>query len=425
MSTSHFDSPSPTASRRQVLAAGGAGVLALLTGCSNVVSNSSGSGDGQIQFRGWSFQIKGEGPVVKQMVADYEKSAKMKVKEISLPYEGYLDQLVLQLRSADATGLVQVNLDWLSTVVATKKAKKLGSLDGAGYTDEAVKAGQLDGTQYAMPWTTSAIGMVANPEVFAKADTSGEFRTIDEFERELAALRKVKGVTPYAAVTEIAELKDIVPWIRTFGGAIIEDGKVTLGDAASVEAVRWYKSLQDRKLIAPSMDRFKARSLFANGSVGLYDDAPLAKSNLLGSDKPDLADKVRPMPRPVGPSGRPEALSWGRLLVVLDSDETAPAEKLARHLTTDTAAALTYFEGTSLPPVTTEALDDQAVQTDEFIAAFQKQIVPTAAASPFWAYPKFQNMEKILSQAVQAVLVGKEDAKPALTSAGRSIQELI
>ncbi|MGH3661814.1 MAG: ABC transporter substrate-binding protein [Micromonosporaceae bacterium] len=430
MTTAHHDSlpirsQLPNPSRRQLLRAGGFGALALLAGCSNVVSNTSSESNGQIQFRGWSFQIKGEGPAVKQLVAAYEKSHKVKVKEISLPYESYLDQLILQLRSADASGLVQVNLDWLSTVVATKKVKQLGSLDGAGYTPEAIKAGQLDGVQYGMPWTASAIGLVANPELLAKADTSGKFGAIDEFEQELVALSKLKGVTPYAAITAIAELKDIVPWIRTFGGTIIEDGKVTLGDAASVEAVTWYKSLLDRKLIAPSMDRFTARSLFAKGKVGFYDDAPLAKASLLGSDNTELAEKVRPAARPIGPSGRPEALSWGRLLVVLSSEDTGPAEKLARHLTADSAAALKYFAETSLPPVTEETLGDAAVQKDEFMAAFQKEIVPTAAASPFWTYPKFQNMEKTLSEAVQSVLVGKDDAKSALTSAGRSIQEML
>ncbi len=81
------------------------------------------------------------------------------------------------------------------------------------------------------PWTIASIGMVANSELLEKAGVSALPKTIDEFEKALDKCKSLGGdVLPYGAMTDVAQLKDIIPWIWTFGGTIIKDGKITLGD---------------------------------------------------------------------------------------------------------------------------------------------------------------------------------------------------
>lgn len=412
--------------RRDLLRLAGVGAAGLavagLPGCGQ---SGAGSGSGNVQFTAWSLQLEAEKETVNKIVSAYEKSAGVKIKPEALPYDNFLDQLILRVRGGDVSGVAEVNLDWISTVAATGKLKDLGeAANGRGYTDVALKGGKVKDAQLGLPWTTASIGMIGNKQLLEKAGITQSPKTIEEFEAALGMLKKIPGVTPYAAMTSASQLKDIVAWILTFGGTILEDGKVTLGDEGSVKALEWYKSLLDRGFIAPDVDRFGARTLFAKGKVGYYDDAPLARASLQKESAGQIKELVA-MPRPVGASGKPEALLWGRFLVVFDDNDTDAAVKFAQHLTSDDEAALQYFDGTTLPPTTEKALASPQVQKDSFIATFQKEITASASPSPFWTYPSYSKMDSILAKSVQGVLTGAKKPKEALEQAKEEISSLI
>ena len=416
-------------SRRDFLRMMGAGVAVIgvggLTSCGGQSEGESGSE--QPRFTAWSLQLGGEEKVVKEIIADYEEQVDANVKTTALPYNEYLDQLLVQMRGGNVTGAVQVNLDWLSTLAARGDLVDLGSIaQEAGYTETALEGGKLEGTQYGLPWTTASIGMIANSELLEQAGVSQLPETIEDFEVALEALKGIQDVTPYAAMTAIDQLKDIMPWIWTYGSDIISNGEVTLGDEGSVNAVQWYKDLLDQGYISPEVDRFDARALFSQGRVGFYDDAPLARTTLLeDSPDPDLASKITPLARPVLGSGDPQALLWGRLVVVVQGAGSDASAEFASYLTSDKEAALKYFNETTLPPTTEEALQAQAVQSNEFINTFAERITPFARRSPFWDYPQYSRMDTILGEQVQAVLAGRSSAQEAMDKAGEEISGLI
>ena len=99
--------------------------------------------------------------------------------------------------------------------------------------------------QYGLPWTTGSIGLAANKQLLDAAGVTSMPKTVAEFEAALLKIKKSNpDVIPYAGMTAAAQLKDILFWIWTFGGTVIDDkGNVTLGDAGSVAALEWYKSL--------------------------------------------------------------------------------------------------------------------------------------------------------------------------------------
>lgn len=422
-------SPGGGLSRRDLLRLAGIGGTAVAAGALTSCAGRGGSGasNNAVQFTAWSLQLDAEKETVNDIIAAYGESSGIEITPEALPYDNYLDQLVLRIRGGDVSGVAQVNLDWISTVAATGKLQELDdAAAGLGYTDVALEGGQVDGVQFGLPWTTASIGMIGNQQLLDQAGVTQAPKTISEFEETLEMLKGIDGVTPYAAMTAADQLKDIVAWILTFGGTVIEDGEVTLGDDGSVEALEWYKSLLDRGYIAPEMDRFVARTLFAQGKVGYYDDAPLARASLQSeSTDPQLADALVAVPRPVGASGRPEALLWGRFVVVLADQQMDAAVEFAQHLTSDAEAVLAYFEGTTLPPTTQEALASPEVQADAFIASFQEDITATASPSPFWVYPTYSAMDSVLAERVQAVLVGSQGAKEALDQAKSEITSLI
>jgi len=117
-------------------------------------------------------------------------------------------------------------------------------------------------------------------ELLEKAGVTKMPTTVAEFEAALEALKKLgPDVIPYAAMTDLAQLKDIIPWIWTFGGTVINDkGEVVLNDKGTVAAVEWFAGLQKKGLIRAKVARADARQLFAQGKVGFYEDAIAARS---------------------------------------------------------------------------------------------------------------------------------------------------
>lgn len=382
-------------------------------------------------FASWSFTEEAAAPALEQIVASYQDKQSVKVTDVSFPYNEYFNQLLLQVRGGQFTGAAHVDVAWLGSLAALGKLQDLSSLtEGRGYTDAALKAAQFDGTQYALPWTIGAIGLVTNSELLAKVGvTPEEFpTTIDAYEKTLKDLKGLGGgLIPYAASTKAAQLKDILIWMQTFGSPLVEGDTVTIGDDASIEAVTWYKGLYDQGLIAADVDRFDARSLFAQGRAAIYDDAPVGRNAVVGeSPDPDLANKLAPVSRPVLKDGdTPRALVWGGAIAVIDGEGAPTAGDFAQFATSDLDTVLADYAVRGLPPVTTEAQESDVVKDDVFGTLFSERITATATSNPFWAFTTYSQIETEIAEQVQAVLVGSATPADAMKAAGEAAQKLV
>jgi len=332
---------------------------------------------GKFTFTGWSLQEGATRDVIMGVVAEYSQATGAEITDVSYPYNEYLNQILLQARGGNLSGAVQLDIAWLAPLAAMGVLKALGPVAAAAdYTPAALSSGQINGVQYGLPWTTASIGIVANMKLLEEAGITELPTTIAEFEAALEALKAYSpDVIPYAGMTDTAQLKDIIPWIWTFGGTVIDDeGNVVLNDEATIAAVEWYASLLERGLIAADMDRFDARQLFAQGRVGFYDDAIVARG-LVQTNAPDsgLADYVVPVPRPVLNEGdAPQALLWGHIIVVIDDENADAAAAFAKYITTDQETVLNYFEQLALPPTTHTALDSETVQSNAYVATWSE-----------------------------------------------------
>ncbi len=382
-------------------------------------------------FASWSFTEEAAAPALEAIVAAYEAKQSVSVKDTSFPYNEYFNQLTLQVRGGQFTGAAHVDVAWLGSLAAMGKLQDLGSLtEGRGYTDAALKAAQFDGIQYALPWTIGAIGLVTNSEILAKVGvTPEEFpTTIDAYEQTLKDLKGLGGgLIPYAASTKAAQLKDILIWMQTFGSPLVDGDTVTIGDDASIEAVTWYKSLYDQGLIAADVDRFDARSLFAQGRAAIYDDAPVGRNAVVGeSPDADLASKLAPVSRPVLKDGdTPRALVWGGAIAVVDGDGAATAGDFAQFATSDLDTVLADYAIRGLPPVIEAAQSSDVVAADTFGSLFSERITATATSNPFWAFTSYSQIETEIAEQVQAVLVGSATPADAMKAAGEAAQKLI
>jgi ABC-type glycerol-3-phosphate transport system substrate-binding protein len=437
----------PTRTRRDALRMLGIGALGALgttaaagglTACAPSPGSGTAGGDAaskDFTFTSWSLNEEPSKSVTQKIVDAWAKKENSKIRTPSYPFNEYLSQLVLKLRGGETTGAIQLDIAWLGTLAAMGKLVDLGAqAKKGGYTDVALASGQYDGTQYGLPWTTGAIGLIGNGLLLKQAGITKEPVTTEEFEEALRALKHLGGgVVPYAAATKVAQLKDILPWMQTFGCSLLDGGeggskgRVTIGDDASVDAVTWYKKLYDAKLIAADVDRFDARALFSQGKAGFYDDAIVAKGVIAAQAKnAGLQDAMQPLMRPVLQAGdTPQALLWGHLIVVARGEGSDTAADFALHTTSDRATVVGYFEDLALPPTTTAALADPKVTADAFTTDWTERITKTATGNPFWRYAKAAQIDEAIAKQVQSVLIGKASAKQAMRTAGEEVTAMI
>ncbi|MGW1229614.1 sugar ABC transporter substrate-binding protein [Streptomyces sp. NPDC001478] len=415
-------------------ALGVAGVGALGACAPSPAGSGSGSNGGDttsknFDFTSWSLNEEAAKPSIEKIIAAWEKAEGSKIRAVSYPYNEYLSQLTLKLGGGETTGAVHLDIAWLAAVAQMGKLADLGSVAmKGGYTEVALNSGVYDGKQYGLPWNTGSIGVIANTKLLDKAGIKQHPTTIEEFEDALRALKGLGGgVVPYAAATKVAQLKDIFPWMQTFGCSLMEGDKVTIGDDASVDAVTWYKKLHDEKLIAADVDRFDARALFSQGKAAFYDDAIIGKgvTSAQAKDK-TLADAMQPMKRPVVKAGdTPQALLWGGVIAVVKGKGQDAASQFALHTTSDVATTTEYFASRALPPSTSAGLDAPEVAKDKFTADWTDKITQTATGSPFWQFAQNAQIEEAVAKQVQAVLVGKSKPKDAMKKANEEITSLI
>lgn len=382
----------------------------------------------EFTFTGWSLNEGLSRDVILGFATTYAEENGVTINPVAFPFNEYLNQVILQANGGQLSGLMQLDVAWMAPMAALGVLKDLGADVPEGvYTDAALASCQVDGVQYGLPWTTASIGMVANQELLTAAGVTELPTTIEEFEAALIALEAYNpDVIPYAGITDVAQLKDIIPWLYTFGGQVFaDDGSVALGDEGSVAAVEWYASLLERNLIAADVDRFDARQLFAQGMVGFYDDAIVARSLAAGNKPADLELTVVPLPRPVLNEGdAPQSMLWGHCVGVVDDDKAAAATAFALYLTGTPEVGITYFEQMSLPPTTIEALASDVVANDAYVSTWSNEVTAFATANPFWGFPESARMETLLGEAVQSVMVGDASATDALADAAEEITDL-
>ncbi|MEV0095000.1 ABC transporter substrate-binding protein [Streptomyces sp. NPDC050738] len=424
-------------SRRSALRMFGIGALGMagagaLGACAPSGGSTSGGGDTKAKnfdFSSWSLNEATAKPAIEKIIVAWEKSEKAKIRTVAYPYNEYLSQLTLKLGGGETTGAVHLDMAWLGTVAQMGKLADLGPVAAkGGYTEVALNSGKYDGTQYGLPWNTGSIGLIANSKLLEKAGIKEHPTTTEEFEAALRELKKLGGgIVPYAAATKVAQLKDIFPWMQTFGCTLLDGDQVTIGDDASIDALTWYKKLHDAKLIASDVDRFDARALFGQGKAAFYDDAIIGKGVTSAQSKDKtLAAAMQPVPRPVLRAGdSPRALLWGGVIAVVKGKGQEAATQFALHTTSDQATTSRYFADLALPPSTTSGLADPKVAKDTFTTEWTEKITKTATGSPFWRFAQNAQIEEAVAKQVQAVLVGKSSPKDAMKQAGKEVSDLV
>ena len=119
--------------------------------------------------------------------------------------------------------------------------------------------------------------------------------------------------------------------------------------------------------------RGDARQLFAQGKMAFYNDAVLAKGEVVaaGVDPDEVVNVCSAMNRPVLNEGDdPQSTIWGHMLVIFDtSKHKDAAADFAKYLLSEDVA-MEYFRQNGMPPVTKSTASSEEVLSDDYLMGF-------------------------------------------------------
>src|SRR5690625_1281360 len=406
-------------------------------------SNNDGETNGnkgekakELVWAGWSGEEEASKDVIKSMIDDWnEEQPNSTFKWLGWPWDNTLEQLIIRSQGGEALDVAQVDIVWLKALVNAGVLEDVGELIGQDWLEENIeeavlKTGEVDGVQYGIPWTTASIGMINNPSLLEAAGIDSVPESIEEFEEALAKVKESNpDVIPYALTTKGGgTAKDFMQWLWTFDGDIFnENDEVVINNENGIEALTWLKENHDKGYIAMDMDRFTARQMYATDQVAFYDDAILARGILEsnGVDASELDDKIQPMLRPVQSNGdTPQSVMWGHVLVVFkDSSDSDQAAEFIKHLISE-EQSLKYFDEEGLPPVIESAISSEQVQSSDWTSEWLN-ITATGKNAETINYENSSELDGILSDEIQAALIGDKTPEEALNNAATRIEKAL
>lgn len=384
-----------------------------------------------IVWAGWSGEEEASKPIFERMMNAYREQTGDEVTWVGFTWTDAAQQLLIRCQGGEQLDISQADISIFNTLAQANVLADWNDIVGEDFMKETfeesyLEVGNIDGKQYGMPWTMAAITMVYNPEILAAAGWDEPPVTMDEFEQCMADIKAYDPeIIPYALSTkDVTCGADFVPWAWTFGGGIWdEDGNVIINNEAGVKALDWYRDMLDKGYVTMDVGRSEARQMFAQGKVAFYDDAVVAKSQVIsnGVEPDDVVNVCAAMLRPVEKEGdKPQAVQWGGMLVVYENSEyKEQAAELAKILNSD-EIALDYFINGGMPPVTKSAANSDTVKNDAYINTFIESTA-TARLEETARMTNASEIKNILTEEIQFALLGQKTSQEALDDAAARI----
>ncbi|MFJ8659757.1 extracellular solute-binding protein [Streptomyces sp. NPDC093795] len=231
---------------------------------------------------------------------------KIKVDVQVINWNDIDSQVKTMIQSGNVPDVLQTGgyADKVADDLLYKADEVLSEKTRANLIDSFAKAGEVDGTQYGIPFVSSARAFFYNKAIFAKAGITEAPKSWDDLKAAAAKIKaKVPGVTPYALPLgpEEAQGESLIWELGNGGGFTDAKGAYTLDSKANIESFAWLKS----NLVGPGLtyanpattDRKTAFADFAAGKTAMLNGHP----SLIQMSKDGKVDYgVAPIPGKTG-----------------------------------------------------------------------------------------------------------------------------
>ncbi len=431
-----MNTPTPLLSRRAFLGGGTAlaafGALAL-AGCATTappVASAGANGATKaktINFYGNSLGEDAQKVAWQAVVDGYSTDSGVKVAPVIYPYDQAATQLALTGRSGNLMGVGQSG-GWQVLTPMDVLADLTELADGLGIPQGVLDSYTMDGKLLVLPLTAAGIGIITNGEI-AKSVGIKSGMTVEQF---ATALEKIKSqdssLIPYAAVTKNPDLKDGAHWMWGFGSEVVtDDFECTIGDAESVEAITWYKGLQDAGLTQANVARSDGRILFASGRAALYDDAPLASTFVkTNGAAQNVIDNIGAIARPTANGNPSYNRAWGGGLFATAGEGELSSRDFITYAATNVDAATALYEQSAVAPAAKSVADQiPALAADKFQTAFRTEVSEHARGAAWDRVAVTAQIDTAIGAGVANILAGQVDVQAGLNSLKKEVQDLL
>ncbi|MGW0122056.1 extracellular solute-binding protein [Streptomyces sp. NPDC003327] len=274
--------------KRMFVAACTLGVLTL-TACGGGTEDGSGSANGEVTLKlvaaDYGDKASNSSTAYWQDVARRFTAAHPKIKvDVQVINWNDIDaQVKTMIQSGNVPDVLQTGgyADKVADDLLYRADEVLSEKTRANLIDSFAEAGEVDGTQYGIPFVSSARAFFYNKTLFAKAGLTGPPKNWDEVKAAAQKIKaKVPGVTPYALPLgpEEAQGESLIWELGNGGGYTDAKGAYTLDSKANVEAFSWLKE----NLVGPGLtyanpattDRKTAFADFAAGKTAMLNGHP-------------------------------------------------------------------------------------------------------------------------------------------------------
>lgn len=363
-------------------------VTALAAGCSSAKKASpSGSGTAKPVTLNLVGADYGSGPADSTQkywqalsAAFHAQNPSITVKVTTINWTDYDTKVKTQLQNKDYPDILQGEFfpqyatdGLVEPVSAALSNPKVGASVFAS-------AFSVNGTQYAVPFDTSARAMFYNKKAFAAAGISNPPSTWDELKADAVAL-KAKGYIGYAMPlgSEEAQAESYL-WMLGNGGGWQTDGKYTINSPQNVETFQFMKSLVSAGLTEPNPSTYNrtanAAADFAAGKVGMEFNGPFLTATIASAGTLASSDyATAPIPGKAGAVGQTLGVADAiQVFKTTDSAKTAAITKFMDFALND-ANQLAFAKEYALLPGSQSALD--SLSSDPVLGAFVKTLPHT------------------------------------------------
>jgi multiple sugar transport system substrate-binding protein len=382
-----------------------------------------------VTFMGYSYAEESAKPSINKIIDGFKAKTGLTVEPIASAFGDLQKNLLLRARSKTLPSTVQISERWLPSFSNLPGLVDYNEVFGADnlakiYAPDALSIGQYNGKQLALPLMSGSIGMVANQAVLTKAGVTTLPTTVDEFKKDLEAIRdKVPNSVPYAMATKNPSdiLVDYMTWTYVFGGHVIDpNGKVVVDSPESRNALSFLVDLMKNRLIAPEIGRPDARRIVGQSASAFYLDAPQSRTFLrsFSGQGPAFDVNIKPMAVPVVKQGdQPVSIQWAHLIISFAQSTPPKADdpnmKFVSWLGDDAVQTQFPVEQSALPG-TQSGRANPIVANDAYLTAWaQNNQHPLRNEVGIWN--NGGELTNILAEEVQAALLGQKSVDDAIT----------
>jgi multiple sugar transport system substrate-binding protein len=296
-------------SRRRFLELGlGAGAAAALAACGGGKSAGEAAGGAKpsATFSGgydgppvtlsyWNGFTGGDGPFMKQMVADFMKEhPKIKVQSNTVQWADYYQRVPAAVTAGKGPDVGVMHVDQLATNAARKVivpvddlAKALG-LSESDFTPDVWKAGIYQDARYGIPLDVHSLAMYWNKDRFSKAGISAPPKDNDTYMAALDKLKSAGNTTPFWMPSKWpAHLMFLSLLWQNGGQPYAADGsKATFDSEEGVTALQWMVDVIDKGYSPKNVAIDSQYVAFKNNKVDVTWDGIWQINDLKGAKMP-------------------------------------------------------------------------------------------------------------------------------------------